>query len=249
MFDITFVCCYNNYAAFNRLEDALKKQSSIATIIGIDNCSASFRSCSSAYNSVLNSIKTKYVAFIHQDIVFLSNDTVSLIIEYLKKTSEYDLLGVAGAVEEIKFTSKVYSNIIHGKNKTNAGSTFQGMRECMTVDECLIFGHTRFFINNHFDEKTCDNWHLYSVELCLRTKANKGKVYACDIYLYHESKGTLSHKYVQGFYNLCRYYHKTYPFITTCCASSRTAFPFLIKTCFVIEGSIFKRRIIKGRNN
>lgn len=41
---------------------------------------------------------------------------------------------------------------------------------CDTVDECC-FGMTReVFDSLRFNEKVCNGWHLYAVEMCLRAK-------------------------------------------------------------------------------
>lgn len=247
MADITFVCCYNDVNAFNKLVDNINYQDLDVSIIGIDNSSNKFTSCSSAYNSVIKKITTKYVAFSHQDISFIHSNTINQIIFYLSQTGTNDLIGVAGAKEEPLYKRKVLSNVIHGTEKSHAGSPFTGIEKCMTLDECLLFGHTEYFISNPFNEELCNNWHLYCVEQCLRTQINGGNVYVCDIEMLHESKGKVRSNYVRGFYKLCRYYHKQFPYITTCCASSRTTVPHLIGNCLIIEGSIFKRQVLKIR--
>ncbi len=245
MSDITFVCCYNDNRSFEDLVNCINSQNCDSEIIGIDNSSYSFMSCSSAFNSILNNIETKYVAFIHQDIIINDVDTVNKMLSYLDKVEVSDLLGVAGARLNNSNKRIVLSNITHGVGHEQAGESLVGFQECMTLDECLVFGYSEYFINNPFDEILCDNWHLYFVEQCLRTQSHGGHVYVCDLPLYHKSKGNISYKYVNGFFKLCRKYRKNFDYITTCCASSKTDFIKLFFTCLIILGSVFKHKIVK----
>lgn len=245
MADITFICCYNNRKSYDSLVNSIYKIDPETIILGIDNQDSIYKSCSNAFNSIINRVKTKFVAFIHQDIIFFHKDSLNKIINYLNQIEISDLVGVAGAREEGKYCRKVLSNIVHGNKKTVAGDKLLGMEPCMTLDECLVFGYTEYFVQNPFDEKLCDNWHLYFVEQCLRTGIHGGHSYVCDIELYHKSKGNVRSDYVKGFYKLCKNYKKDYPYIATCCASSRTTFPYLQMSCLVILGSIFKRRVLK----
>jgi len=244
---ITIVCCFNDAEAYESLTRSIYDQDCDAVILGVNNSDSSFKSCSSAYNSVLKLIQTKYVAFVHQDIVFLHADSIRKMVSFLNDVDQVDIIGVAGAKEDGKYNRKVLSNIVHGNNMESAGDHFNGIEKCMTLDECLIFGYTDYFVCNPFDETICDNWHLYSVEQCLRTSLHGGQPYVCEIDLFHKSKGRVSSSYVLSFFKLCYRYRKDYPYITTCCASSRTSLPHLLKTCLIIEGSIIKRKILKRK--
>ena len=222
---ITFVCCYNDKASYDTLCRTIKEQSAASTIIGIDNTSQKFTSCSSALNSVIDSIDTEFVAFVHQDIEFIRSDTVEKMLSCAFAHNKNDLFGVAGALETQDRSLKVITNVLHGKDSAPAGKSFSGIKECQTLDECLVWGYTSYFKENRFEEELCDDWHLYFAEQCLRTRTKDGKVYVCDIEVIHRSNGTISKAYAKGFYRLCRKYRKDFKTIATCCVVSSPRWP------------------------
>lgn len=87
MSDVTIVTCYNNDKVFNDFADNLKTQTYPYELIGIDNRgNKNFSSGSSAYNSVINQVKTKYVIYSHQDIIFTTPEALAKFVNYLEKT-------------------------------------------------------------------------------------------------------------------------------------------------------------------
>ena len=76
-----------------------------------------------------------------------------------------------------------------------------------------------------FDESICYGWHLYAVEICLRTMYNGGKIYVCDVELIHKSKGKLDYSYNEMYRLLCKKYSGSYKYLRTpCCYYSGTSF-------------------------
>ena len=233
MNNITVVCCWNNEKVYNDFVETLKAQSCPCEIIGIDNRgNKGFTSCAAAYNSVIRQVNTKYVLYSHQDILLNDIHALEKFVSYLERTEQNDILGAAG----VRFDSpEGFSNVTHIKNKTGEivhGTTHfpeGGMMECDTVDECFFGGHTEHFRQYPFDEKVCNNWHLYAADVCLQTKALcGGKVWCCDVPLFHLSSGTIGPVFIYGFYKLCRKYADYFPLIRTTCYSLRTDFAYLL---------------------
>ena len=90
---------------------------------------------------------------------------------------------------------------------------------CDTVDECC-FGMTReVFDSLRFNEKVCNGWHLYAVEMCLRAKervkfGEGGGV--CNPGIRHFSGGNVDLSYMKKFKQLLvMYKHQGY-ICTTC---------------------------------
>lgn len=230
MSDITVVCCWNNEKVYSDFVGTLKAQTCQCEIIGIDNRgNQGFTSCAAAYNSVIDRIKTKYVIYSHQDILLNDQEALEKFVSYLERTGQDDILGVAGTKFDIYDGG--FSNIFYRNNATGElvhSTTYfpeGGMMECDTLDECFFGGHTEHFREYPFDERVCDNWHLYAVESSLRTKALLGgKVWCCDVSLLHLSSGTISPTFQYGFYKVCRKYADYFPFIRTTCGTARTDF-------------------------
>lgn len=231
--------------------NTLKAQNISCEITGIDNSgNKGFTSCAAAYNSVISEVRTKYVIYSHQDILLNDSGCLEKFVSYLERIGHDDILGVAGSRFD---SSSGFSNITHRNNQTgefvHGTSSFPecGMMECDTLDECFFGGYAQHFRDNPFDEITCDNWHLYAAEECLRTKSLcGGSVYVCDVHLLHLSSGTISPSFQYGFYKLCREYADKFPFIRTNCGAYRTDLAHLLPRfsylwCHSMAGVILRK--------
>lgn len=220
MKELTMICCYNDSRLYDKLIDNVNLQTVSVEMIGIDNTKNRFSSCSKAYNYAISKVKTEYVVFLHQDIVFVEPNTLERILKYLYKISDFDILGLAGAKNGSKY---VLTNIFVG-DLNHYGGTLRvsGLQECDTLDECIFGGKTECFRQYPFDEKICNNWHLYAVERSLAAKKRGNKVYVCDVSLLHLSKGNVDINFDKTFLDLCRYYRDTFKEIHTPCAVSKT---------------------------
>lgn len=164
MSEVTFVCCYNNFV------NSFCSQDTPYELIGINNTgNKKFQSASSAYNSVINQVRTKYVIYSHQDIELTKPEMLRKLVAYLDK------IGVAG----VKFDQPgIFTNILDMVDRkydkpTHSYIYVEGkMMECDTLDECFFGGYAQHFRDYPFDEKICNNWHFYAVEACLRTTSN-----------------------------------------------------------------------------
>lgn len=218
---VTIVCCYNDSGQYQKFCTSLENQNVAYELVGIDNRTQRFSSCSSALNVALSSVNTEYVIYSHQDIELPEADMLERFLAYLGQTGKNDIVGVAGAVEEATAKPEtvehnedrdgtcVLSRVRHGGELACAGELeFHGLVECDTVDECFFGGRTETFRTEPFDEELCDNWHLYAVERCLRARVRGGKVWVCDVPLIHHSGGNINHSYNEGFRRIAAHYAK-----------------------------------------
>ena len=225
---VTVICCYNNKKVFDNFVKTIAQQSVPCEIIELNNIgNQNFTSCAAAYNSVIEQVKTKYVVFSHQDILLDKPDTLEKFIGFLDIIQADDILGVAGVLfNDPKIC--VYTNIhqIFGQELKYASGDYrivENIMKCDTVDECFFGGYSEHFKNYPFDEKVCDNWHLYAVEACLKSKTTGGNVWTCNIELTHLSKGKVNIPFYRNFYAVCRKYKNDFPFIRTTCAEVKTS--------------------------
>lgn len=222
---VTIVCCYNNIEQYKRFCVSLEKQNIDYELIGIDNQEQKFDSCSKALNSVISEINTEYVIFSHQDIELPEEHMLEDFVKYLEETGQRDILGVAGTLKEC---TKVASYVRHGTKLQCAGEVkYKGLLECDTVDECFFGGRTKQFQNEMFDERLCDDWHLYAVEYCLRIRVNGAHAWVCDVPLLHYSSGKINHTYNENFRKIAAYYASVSDKIkalNTVCGSTKTDF-------------------------
>lgn len=245
--EITIVCCYNKIDEFNRLVEDINNQDIKCDIIGLDNRDNKYKSCANAYNIATKDIKTKYVLYSHQDIDLVYKDTISKLVNYIKRINTYDILGVAGAYGDNDRLSLI-SNI-----RTKDGSEYaipnklsNDLQEVQTVDECIFGGYTECFKKYPFDDDLCDNYHLYAVEISLRAIIRGDKVFVCDIDLIHKSPGNADKRFFKGVYKLAKAYSNKIDYIYTTNAISSTA-PFKREVYYIKQ--LIKLFINRGKHN
>lgn len=215
---ITIVCCYNDEQQYKEFCESLYEQEEAFDLIGIDNREKEYSSCAKAFNSVLKDIKTEYVIFSHQDIL-IKNDELKKFVAYLKDVETFDIVGVAGAATD---AAHIYSNILDTNNNYMSKYRVHDIQEVETLDECFFGGTTKCFRKYPFDERVCNNWHLYAADRCLNAKMNNHHVYVCDISLIHKSYGKTNYAFICNFYKLCKKYSKEMKQIKTTCGISYT---------------------------
>ena len=226
MNDVTVICCYNNEKVYGEFVKTLEAQTCKYDLIGINNVgNKTFKSCANAYNSVINQVKTKYVIYSHQDILLNKPDMLEKFVADMRTIQPDDIIGVAG----MRFYCQhAFMSIIHYDKSCDVffhvGVILnEGVTESDTLDECFFGGYTEHFRLYPFDEVICNNWHLYAVEACLRTKSKLGgKCWVSNSRLIHLSRGSYSPSFYWGFYRLCRKYAKQFPLIRTTCVTLKT---------------------------
>ena len=238
----TLVCCYNNLALFLNLEKSINKQNEDVDVVAINNCEHKYKSISEAYNSVINSVSTKYVVFLHQDILLTDQYIIKQFVDDCEKIGTYDILGVAGKIRGCPYG---LGNIRTGyEMKRAVRGEINGMHECDTVDECFFGGWTECFQKYAFSEKVCYGWHLYAVDRCLAALTRGNKVYLSDSNLVHLSGGKTDHAYNIMLYKLCKQYCKSIDEVATTCETMPTR-PIAREIKFVkLELSVFKRDLL-----
>lgn len=218
---VTIICCYNDEVQYAEFRESLSRQNEDYVLIGLDNVSGKFSACSVAFNSVISNVETKYVIFSHQDIVLRETNALKKFLNYLKDVNTYDIVGVAGVVGNCKY---VYTNITDEQEAYMGRMRIEGIKEMDTIDECFFGGTTKNFQEYPFDEKLCNNWHLYAVERCLNARINGNHAYACDVSLVHKSRGKLNRAFIRNFCNICKRYSKQMKCVRTTCAFAYTGF-------------------------
>lgn len=211
---ISVICCYSDQELLNSmLAKSLKKQNCEYETIFVDNTNGRFTSAAAALNFGFSQSKGEYVIFAHQDITF--NDLhllekIKFNIDLLKGNV---IVGLAGVKEK----NKVYTNIKHGVNHEFAGKCrLETPIKIQTLDEVLIATKRKVFEEFMFDEVSCDNWHLYGVDLCLSAKKRGVDSYVIPLEIYHKSTGNVDDNYLKTLGKVVKKHKKYYKnFVTT----------------------------------
>ncbi|MCE8424423.1 MAG: hypothetical protein J5U17_01420 [Candidatus Methanoperedens sp.] len=180
---ISIVCVYNNERILtDYLLKSLHDQTVEFDLIKVDNTSGSFKSASEALNLGGKKAKGKYIMFVHQDVDLSSNTWLEKVEKILDALPNLGIAGVAGTKDE----KGVMSVIEHSDPPKSAGEIYiKKPTKVQTLDECLVIIPRSIFIELHFDEKICDDWHLYTVDYCLSCLGSGFDVYAIPVYIYH----------------------------------------------------------------
>lgn len=190
---ISVVCVYNNKQVLREyLESSLDIQTVGFEKILIDNSQNKYESAAKALNEEATRATGKYVLFVHQDVRIYSETWLSDAEKMLDSLRNVGIAGVAGK----KDWSGVKTVITQGDPPHQAGSFLSAEPLLVqTVDECLFFVPREVFAAVNFDERVCDNWHLYAVEYSLSVREMGLEAYVLPLNAYHKSMGQFSEAY------------------------------------------------------
>lgn len=227
MFSI--ICVYNNREILNNyLLKSLENQRTEYELILIDNTENRYKSAAEALNFGAEKAEKKYLMFVHQDMVLCSDNWLMDTERLVENLEKPGVIGVAG-----KKSRKTLSNMLHDYPPVSAGNILINKPvKVQTVDECLAIIPRKLFLDQKFDEITCDNWHLYMVDFCLSLPAEYN-VYVIPTKSYHRSPGySFSPSYYQTVRKLLRKHGKTYKWIYTTAGNWNTQYPLSFQIKF-----------------
>jgi len=217
---ISVICCYNNKAAVqSMLCNSLKYQDTEYETVLVDNTQNTFKSAAQALNHGFNLSRGEYIIFAHQDIIFEDKNFLNDIVEYIDFLDGESIIGAAG----IKEKKSVYSNITHGNEQYTVGKyRVTDPVKIQTLDEVLIGVKRSVFQKLYFDDTTCDNWHLYGVDLCLSAKKIGIDSYVIPIVFHHNSGGNVNKGYMDSLSKVVRKHKSEFKQIHTTISSVNT---------------------------
>lgn len=216
---ISIISVYNNYNTLKEmLLKSLEKQTIDFELILLDNSNNRYSSAAKALNEGIKKAKGEIIVIVHQDVEF-KKQQLDKMIKYLEKLGDNVIVGAAGR----KDSEGVITNIKHGTDKKFAGKirVIEPI-EVQTLDEVCIASTKNVFNKILFDEQTCDNWHLYGVDLCLMGKSKEIKSYVIPLDLYHKSKGAVNNLYYDSLLKVSKKHKENYTYIYTSCSVINT---------------------------
>jgi len=218
---VSVICCYNDKKVLtNMLEYSLNNQDIEIERIFIDNTRNQYSSSAAALNAGANNSSGDILIFVHQDIALNNNETISRVIDYLKERHPC-ILGFAGKGAD----NFLYSNMKQGSDNDYAGEKqIASTKQVQTLDESFVAIEKTLFMKYLFDEQTCNNWHLYVVDLCLTFGENNIPSYVVPCDAYHLSKGNIGTAFYKSLIPVVRKHHAYYSIIYATCATIKTSF-------------------------
>lgn len=225
---VTYICVYNNKAQLDdMLCGSLRKLNGgqLRTLLLIDNTQGQYKSCAAAYNRALAEHDTGDVlVFLHQDIAFDDDAFERRIIAELRRDPN-QILGFAG----MPVAGRTVSNLRYLRTRQLITATQLAEKTAVeSVDECCFALTRGLYDKMHFDERTCDHWHLYAVDLCYAARRAFGTaVSVLPESLYHKYDGTsgltTDRHFLRAVWKMTRKYRRDFAVIYTPCYIIPTA--------------------------
>ena len=191
---ITVVCGISNQKVFDHcLGNSLEKQDIAYKFIAEDVKLKPAK----AHNSVLSQIDTKYIAFIHQDVIMMEKSWLRRAEQFCDKLPKLGMAGVSGISwngmltgyimlhmapregpkrQVVKYYGQPYHAHLHGK-------PFKNPQLSMTLDGVVQIIPLEIFKKVRYDENIIQE---LSVDYCLQCQYNHGlKIYALPLRTWH----------------------------------------------------------------
>lgn len=187
-------------------------------IIVIDNSKSEYN-IFSAYNYGVKRSRGEILCFMHEDILFHTQDWGRLVVEHFEKNSNIGLIGVEGTHFIAKYASPWWAasmstgQLIQGHTDNGACSSVEeklwGRKtsdsiEAVVVDGLWMCVRRNLFDNEliRFDDKTFSGFHCYDADICMQViKAGYEVRVAYDIMIEHTSLGTPLSIWIYGMIN------------------------------------------------
>lgn len=181
---ISVICPYSNSDLMqNCLIKSIKKQSYLDyEIISLNNKELNMHSAAEVLNYGVSLSRGDIIAFSHQDIELLDDHIFQSIVDFCA-THEFGVASVAGTSIA---KHNIYSSVVQGPKKEQAGISVQFPMIVDTCDECFFFVKRDSF--RSFSDLG-QTWHFYAVEYCLRCILAGIPVYVLPLNVYHLSPG------------------------------------------------------------
>lgn len=164
------------------------------------------KSLSEIYNTGLKEAKNEIILFIHDDLIFDTNNWCSKLLAHFNST-DYGIIGVAGTDTLLNGCwwsdrSKMYGVVNHihnGKKHTNhySAGLGNGIKPVVVIDGLFIAVRKSNLVSNFITK--FNGFHFYDIPFCLENYLNGIKIgVITNIRLTHLSVGQISNKWLEN---------------------------------------------------
>jgi len=122
--------------------------------------------------------------FIHQDVFLLSKKWLEKAEKLLSSLTN---LAVAGVASKRLDSGHILSAIRHSIPPKKVRIQFSRPVRVQSLDEVLLIVLRHVFSRIGFDDRTCNGWHLYGVDYCLKLRKLGLHIYVILLRIYHLS--------------------------------------------------------------
>jgi hypothetical protein len=195
----------------------------------VDNSLGKWNSAASALNWGARDAKGDILMFVHQDFEFGSSDWLEKCEKFCDETENLGAAGVAGKGEGKEIVSNITDRWPVPKRVSR--SDVKEVTKVQTLDECLIVIPRGVFARFQFDEKTCDSWHLYAVDMSLTLLENGLGVFVLPLPGYHRSnnQSLRSGSYFETLKEVLKKHKESFTMVHTTCGTWSLSRPLIIQ--------------------
>ncbi len=179
--------------------------------VWIDNSDNKYTICH-AYNEGVKRARYPYLCFMHEDIVYHTNDWGVMAINAMSNQT-VGLLGVQGCTY---FDESTIYWTMSGFKKANTILPWRSDKikeddfsipgnDVVMVDGMWMFTCRKFFDEIHWDEHTYQGFHMYDMDLCMQIINRGMKIRLLDeLWIQHNSYGNWNTDFFKG----CQVFHE-----------------------------------------
>lgn len=188
---------------------AKQVQQNIAATIGVswecivvDNVELP-KSITSVYNAGASKAKFDTLCFVHEDVVFKTQNWGQTLVKYFENDSKLGLVGVAGSKYKSKIPSGWYTsigaidccNIIHLNNTGHEQKMYNNpvkglqVQEVVVLDGVLLVCPKKVWQEVKFDDQILHGFHLYDLDFSFRIAQKYKVIVTFEINMVHLTQG------------------------------------------------------------
>ncbi|HEX4374281.1 MAG TPA: glycosyltransferase [Puia sp.] len=196
-------------------------------LISIDNSKNQYGICQ-AYNIGVSKSKYPYLCFVHEDVLFETNNWGKELIDVMKTDDSIGLIGVAGSKAKPKYARNNYDNLNlnrgHLKQGLNSWTEYYDLRfapakkdieDVVWIDGVFMFVRRSVFENCSFDENILKGFHGYDIDLSLQAFSKNWRIIVYEnLNLYHYSRGNYSPDFFEASQLISKKWKRILPAIT-----------------------------------
>lgn len=151
-----------------------------------------------AYNQGAEQAQYDYLLFLHEDVLFETQDWGKVLMNNILQISDFELFGIAGSnyipyaptpwwgIEEMCYSNIIHKNLDEGH--TTRYSFDENFKKVQLIDGVFIFCKKETWQKTKFDESN-KGFHAYDVQFSLDHSKNHATYLINNIILEHFSKG------------------------------------------------------------
>lgn len=207
---ISIIVCTQHSDTLSVFKDTIKQTIGVEYELVIVDNSDNLYSIFTAYNKGLEICRFPYVCFVHDDVLFRTQDWGQAVCKHLNDPT-CGIIGVCGGsiyprvptawsfVENTKYilqSDKVKSKTILYQSQ---GYNNDSYKQVATLDGVFLCARKSLFDTIRFDDSTFEGFHCYDIDICLQALSMGLENRAINnVLIEHFSHGSLNRQWIEN---------------------------------------------------